>query len=122
MSNTTARPGSMGPAPPPPISRTSAPPRPVAPTRRVPVALTCLPHTRARRERRGSVVSLLAGAGGGPALELVDDAGVGEGGRVAEIAALGHIAQQAPHDLAAAGLGQIVGEDDRLGPGDRADL
>ena len=47
-------------------------------------------------------------------------AGVGQRGGVAEVAALGDVAQQAAHDLAAAGLGQVVGEDDGLGPGDGA--
>src|SRR3954471_16386102 len=66
--------------------------------------------------------SLLAGTGGGAALDLVDDAGISQRGGVAEIAALGHVFQQPPHDLAAARFGQIVGEDDGLGPGDGSDL
>src|SRR3954447_4228652 len=66
--------------------------------------------------------SLLAGTGRGPALDLVDHAGVGQRGGVTEIAALGHVLQQPPHDLAAARLGEIVGEDDGLGPGDGAEL
>ena len=53
---------------------------------------------------------------------LVDHVGVGQRRRVAEVATLGHVAEQPAHDLARAGLGQVVGEDDRLGPGDRADL
>ena len=48
--------------------------------------------------------------------------GVGQRGGVAEVAALGDVAQQAAHDLAAAGLGQVGGEVDRLRLGDRADL
>ena len=58
----------------------------------------------------------------GAALELVDDGGIGERRGVAEVAALGDVAQQAAHDLAAAGLGQVRGEVDRLRLGDRADL
>ena len=59
---------------------------------------------------------------GGAALDLVDDGGVGEGRGVAEVAAVGDVAQQAAHDLAAARLGQIGGEEDRLRLGDRPDL
>src|SRR5262245_52071947 len=44
--------------------------------------------------------------------ELVDHGRVGERRRVPERAVLGHVAQQAPHDLAAAGLGQLGREDD----------
>src|SRR4051812_175961 len=66
--------------------------------------------------------ALLARTGGGTALALVDDAGIGQRGGVTEIAALGHVFQQPPHYLAAARLGQIVGEDDGLGPRDGSDL
>jgi hypothetical protein len=34
----------------------------------------------------------------------------------------GDVLEQAPHDLAAARLGQRVGEADRVGPGELADL
>src|SRR5437867_3674905 len=37
-------------------------------------------------------------------LQLADDGGVGERGRVAERTPLGHVAQEAAHDLAAPGL------------------
>ena len=47
-------------------------------------------------------------------LQLVDHRGVGERGGVAEVATLGDVAQQAAHDLAAAGLGQVGREVDRL--------
>src|SRR5437588_6086485 len=50
------------------------------------------------------------------------DLGVGQRRHVAEIPPVGDVAQQAPHDLARAGLRQVVGEDDRVGPGDLADL
>ncbi len=39
------------------------------------------------------------------ALQLADDRGVSESGRVTEVATLGDVAQQPAHDLAAAGLG-----------------
>ena len=54
--------------------------------------------------------------------DLVHHRGIGQRRGVAEVAALGHVAQQPAHDLAAAGLGQVGREDDRLGPGDGADL
>src|SRR5919205_517880 len=38
-----------------------------------------------------------------------------------ELLALGDVAQEAAHDLARAGLGQVVGPDDPLGPGELAD-
>src|SRR4051794_30836732 len=66
--------------------------------------------------------SLLAGTGGGPALDLVAHAGVSQRGGVTEIAALGHVFQQPPHDLAATRLGQVVGEDDGLRAGNSPDL
>src|SRR5215218_8556284 len=55
------------------------------------------------------------------ALELLHDVGVAQRGDVAELAALGDVAQQPAHDLARAGLGQVVGPDDALGPGELAD-
>ena len=58
----------------------------------------------------------------GLALDLVDDAGVGQRRGVAEVAALGDVAQQAAHDLAAAGLRQLRRQVDRLRLGDGADL
>src|SRR5665647_315941 len=45
-----------------------------------------------------------------------------ERGRVAECAALGDVAQEAAHDLARAGLGEIGAEDDVVGLRDCADL
>ena len=48
--------------------------------------------------------------------------GVGQRRRVAEVAALGHVAQQPAHDLPRSGLRQLVGEDDGLGPGDGPDV
>src|SRR5205085_5419255 len=50
------------------------------------------------------------------------DLGVGQRRHVPEIAPMGDVAQQAPHDLARAGLRQVVGEDDGVRPGDLADL
>ena len=48
--------------------------------------------------------------------------GVGQSRGVAQGAALGNVAQQAPHDLAAAGLGEVGREDDVFGPSYGADL
>src|SRR5688500_15078535 len=54
----------------------------------------------------------------------VDQARVGERRRVAErpIIVLGDLAQDAPHDLARAGLGQAGGEMEMVGRRDRPDL
>src|SRR5581483_10917670 len=54
-------------------------------------------------------------------LDPLDDARVGEGGRVAEGLVLADVAEQPPHDLARPRLGQVVGEQDRLWLRDRAD-
>ena len=80
------------------------------------------PGGRLTKELRTAARSVLGRDFRGTLLELVDDAGVGQGGGVAEVAALGHVAQQAAHDLAAAGLGQVGREVDGLRLGDRADL
>ncbi len=40
---------------------------------------------------------------------------------IAELAAVGHVAEQPAHDLARAGLGEIVRPDDPLGPGQLSD-
>src|SRR4051812_17021666 len=55
------------------------------------------------------------------ALELLHDVGVAQRRDVAELAALGDVAQQAAHDLARACLGQVVGPDDALRPRELAD-
>src|SRR6266545_2566759 len=60
--------------------------------------------------------------GDGPILDLVDHRRVGQRGRVAKGAVLGHVTQQAAHDLAAAGLRQLRGEDDVRGLCDGTDL
>ena len=44
-------------------------------------------------------------------LEFLHHVGVAQGRHVAQLAALGDVAQQAAHDLAGAGLGQVVGPD-----------
>src|SRR5690606_30093295 len=56
--------------------------------------------------------------------EVVDHAGIGEGGGIAEGVDLvgGDLAQDAAHDLARAGLGQAGRPLDDVGAGDRADL
>src|SRR3954447_21224885 len=55
------------------------------------------------------------------ALELLHHVGVAQRGDVTELAALRDVAQQAAHDLARAGLRQVVGPDDALGPRELAD-
>src|SRR4051812_27799880 len=55
------------------------------------------------------------------ALELVHHVRVAERRDVAELLALGDVAQQPAHDLARARLGQVVGPDDALGPRQLAD-
>ena len=60
--------------------------------------MTCRRRQVART--RGSVL-VVAGC---PPGDLVDDAGVGQRRGVAEVTALGHVAQQAAHDLAGSGL------------------
>src|SRR5689334_22174168 len=54
--------------------------------------------------------------------DRLDDGSVGEGRRVAERAALGDVTQEPAHDLAAARLGQVRCEHQRLRFRDRADL
>src|SRR4051812_20084157 len=46
---------------------------------------------------------------------------VAEGGDVADLAALAYVTEQAAHDLAGAGLGEIIGPDDSLRAGDLGD-
>src|SRR4051812_31407467 len=55
------------------------------------------------------------------ALELLHHVGVAQRRDVAELLALGDVAQQAAHDLPRARLGQVVGPDDALGPRQLAD-
>ena len=55
-------------------------------------------------------------------LDQVHHRGVGQGGDVAELAVLGDVAEQPAHDLAGAGLGQLLDDHDLPRPGDRADL
>src|SRR3954468_3005112 len=55
------------------------------------------------------------------ALELLHDVRVAERRDVAHLLALGDVAQQAAHDLARAGLRQVVRPDDPLRPGELAD-
>src|SRR4029453_14591397 len=55
-------------------------------------------------------------------LQRRDHGRVGQRRRVTERATFGHVAQEAAHDLAAAGLGQLRGVEDVVGPGERTDL
>src|SRR6185503_3045201 len=83
-----------------------------------------VPATAPAGEPAGAApASVLAGglALGHLLREEVHHGRVAQGGHVAERAALGHVAQEAAHDLARAGLGQVVGPDDPLGPGELAD-
>src|SRR5450759_1915931 len=64
----------------------------------------------------------LAGTGSEAALDQGHDARVGQGGDVADLAVLGHVLEQTAHDLARAGLGQLVDDHDLARLGDRADL
>src|SRR5687767_15525355 len=84
---------------------------------------SCLAPGRVRRSQ-GRVLpgSGVAGVGGSAVLDLVHDRRVGERGRVAERALLGHVAEETPHDLAAPRLRQLRREDDVGRLGDRADL
>src|SRR5437879_700104 len=50
------------------------------------------------------------------------DSRIGQRGHVAQRATLGDVAQQAPHDLAAARLREVGGHEDLLRFGDGADL
>src|SRR4051794_16364507 len=54
-------------------------------------------------------------------LDEVHDRGVGERGGVAHLAVLGDVAQQPSHDLARAGVGQLLDDHDLPRAGDRAD-
>src|SRR5262245_10953763 len=45
----------------------------------------------------------------GSLADLFDDTSIGQRGRVTQLAALGDVAQEAAHDLAGPGLGQLVG-------------
>src|SRR5437899_12175451 len=86
---------------------------------------TAGPVTGSRCQRQLSgwwSVSVLGWRLGGALLDLLDDGRIGERRRVAESPPLGDVAQQAAHDLAGSGLGQLVGEDHRLRPGRRTDL
>ena len=85
---------------------------------------TTSPTSPGRSARRtvsayGRLVVVLAV--GDLALELRHDVRVAQRRDVAELAALGDVAQQAAHDLARARLGKVVGPDDALGPRELAD-
>src|SRR4051794_20495646 len=54
-------------------------------------------------------------------LQPRDHFGVAQGGHVSELMALGDVPEQATHDLARAGLGQLVRPDDALRPRELAD-
>src|SRR3954453_7862966 len=69
--------------------------------------------------RRGSVLLCLALLDA--VLELLHHVRVAQRRDVAELPALGDVAQQPAHDLARACLGQVVGPDDALGPRQLAD-
>src|SRR5437867_8904655 len=66
-------------------------------------------------------IGLFLAASGSDVTDLLHDLHVGQRGHVAQLASLGHITEQAAHDLPGTSLRQILGEDDRMGPGDLAD-
>ena len=70
-----------------------------------------------------SCLLLLAGGrvGSQVVIDHLDDRGVEQRGHVSELPVLGDVAQQPPHDLAAAGLRQVGREEDLAWLGDRAD-
>src|SRR5207249_9509690 len=57
----------------------------------------------------------------GHVADLVHDLRVRQRGHVPQLPALGHVPEEPPHDLPGAGLGKVLGEDDRMGPGELAD-
>ena len=65
--------------------------------------------------------SALGGGGRLPG-DLIDHVLVGERGDVAQVTVLGDVLEQPAHDLAAARLGQAVGEATLVGAGEFADL
>src|SRR5512139_3581295 len=66
---------------------------------------------------------LVAGpAGGHPLLDQRHHRGVGQRRDVADLAVLGHVAQQAAHDLAGPGLRELLDDHDLARLGDRPDL
>src|SRR5215471_21564460 len=54
-------------------------------------------------------------------LQPVQHGRVAEGAGVPRLAALGDVAQEPAHDLAGPGLGQVIGPDDPLWPGELPD-
>src|ERR671910_693232 len=54
-------------------------------------------------------------------LEILHDSRLAQRGHVAQLAALGDVAQQPAHDLSRAGFGNVRGPDDALGTGEPAD-
>src|SRR5919202_1485499 len=83
------------------------------------------PEAVARRPPRSVLLwperSVLLWPGRRLGADLLHDRRVGERGHVTELALLGDIPQQPPHDLPGAGLWQVGREDDRAGAGQLAD-
>src|SRR5207247_8396953 len=81
-----------------------------------------------RRTRAGPATGpaprsfLGAGARLDHVVDLLHDLGVRQGRDVAEGPSPGHVAEQPAHDLSRTGLGEVVREDEGVGPGDLADL
>src|ERR687889_2272944 len=80
-----------------------------------------LPRALGPPARRGPG-SVLRGSGGQLLLDQVHHRRVGQRGDVAELAVLGDVAEEPPHDLARAGLGQLLDDHDLPRLGDRADV
>src|SRR6266508_2465844 len=82
----------------------------------------CAPPAAASAMTTTAARLVLARLGRRALFDLVNDGRIRERRRVAQRSVLRDVAQKTPHDLAAARLRQLRGEDDVRGLGDRADL
>src|SRR5215212_6967544 len=80
------------------------------------------PSSRPRPDPSGPAARRRSALGGCALLDLLDHGRIGERGRVAELALLCDVAQQAAHDLSAPGLRELRREDDVRRLRDRPDL
>src|SRR5918999_5274603 len=80
-----------------------------------------LTRRSARDDRGPRAASLVVAALLDLRLQLGHDVGVAQRRHVAELAPLGDVAQQPPHDLARARLREVLGPDDALRPGQLPD-
>src|SRR2546423_4443226 len=98
------------------------PPQAVSSTRATKITRLGADRAHARDRRLTSASLLFTLPLGRQRADRRHHLGVGQRCNVAQIAPVGDVAQQAPHDLARAGLRQVVGEGDGVRPGDLADL